>query len=108
MERTATENHFALSDAEADAIGVMLPPIIAFLDRIDQTPIEPSPSVRQYRERDPGRRPTREEDPLNAVVRKIGVRGAASGKVKGKRVGVKDSVSVAGIPICGGSHILDG
>ena len=42
------------------------------------------------------------------MVRKIRVKGAASGKLKGKRVGVKDSVAVAGIPICGGSHILDG
>jgi len=108
LKRIANENHFELSDSEADAIGAMLSPIIAFLDRIDQTPVEPSPSVQRYRERDAGRRPTREEDPLNAVVRKIRVNGAPSGKLKGKRIGVKDSVSVAGIPICGGSHILEG
>ena len=108
LKRIANENHFQLSDAEADAIGAMLPPIIAFLDRIDQTLIEPSPSVQRYRERDAGRHPTRAEDPLNAVVRKICVKGAASGKLKGKRIGVKDSVSVAGIPISGGSNILDG
>jgi hypothetical protein len=41
LKRIANENHFELNDAEADAIGAMLPPIIAFLDRIDQTPIEP-------------------------------------------------------------------
>ena len=41
-------------------------------------------------------------------MRKISVKGAASGKLKGKRIGVKDSVAVAGIPICGGSHILEG
>src|SRR5580704_15765412 len=108
LKRIANELHFELSDSEADAIGAMLSPFIVFLDRIDQTPIEPSPSVRRYRERDAGRRPTREEDPLNAVVRKIRVKGAPSGKLKGQRIGVKDSVSVAGIPICGGSHILDG
>lgn len=108
LRRIANENHFELSDSEADAIGAMLAPIIGFLDRIDQTPIEPSPSVRRYRDRDAGHRPTREEDPLNAVVRKIRVTGAPSGKLKGKRIGIKDSVSVAGIPICGGSHILEG
>src|SRR6202022_1086358 len=108
LKRIAKENHFELSDSEADAIGAMLPPIIAFLDRIDQTPVEPSPSVQRYRERDVGRRPTREEDPLNAVVRKIRVKGAASGKLKGKRIGVKDSVSVAGIPFCGGPHFPAG
>ncbi|HEY1852581.1 MAG TPA: amidase [Candidatus Binataceae bacterium] len=108
LKRIAGELHFELSDAEADAIGAMLLPTIAFLDRIDQAPIEPSPSVRRYRERDAGRHPTREEDPLNAVTRKIRVKGAPSGKLKGKRIGVKESVAVAGIPISGGSHILDG
>jgi amidase len=108
LKRIADELHFELSDAEADAIGAMLLPTIAFLDRIDQTTIEPSPSVGRYRERDAGRRPTREEDPLNAVTRKMRVTGAPSGKLKGKRIGVKESVAVAGIPISGGSHILDG
>jgi len=108
LKRIARENHFEMSDPEADALGAMIPPIIAFLDRIDHTPIEPSASVKRYRERDAGQRPTREEDPLNAVVRKISVKGAPSGKLKGKRVGVKDSVAVAGIPISGGSHILEG
>jgi amidase len=108
LKRIAKENRFELSDGEADALGAMIPPVIAFLDRIDQTPIQPSASVKRYRERDAGRRPTREEDPLNAVVRKISVKGAASGQLKGKRIGVKDSVAVAGIPISGGSHILEG
>jgi len=99
LKRLAEQNHFALSDSEADAINAALTPIIAFLDRIDQTPGEPSPSVTRYRDRDAGRRPTPEEDPLNAVVRKIKVKGAASGKLKGKRIAVKDSVAIAGIPI---------
>jgi hypothetical protein len=57
LKRIANENHFELSDSEADAIGAMLAPIIGFLDRVDQTPIEPSPSVRRYRDRDAGQRP---------------------------------------------------
>src|SRR5580704_14566396 len=98
LKRIADELHFELSDAEADAIGAMLVPTIAFLDRIDQTPIEPSPSVHRYRERDAGRRPTREEDPLNAVTRKIRVEGASSGKLKGKSIGVKESVPLRKYP----------
>jgi amidase len=108
LKRIAEANQFTLSDAEANAINAMLSSIVPFLDRIDQTPVEPSPSVRRYSDRDAGRRPTREEDPLNAVVRKIRVKGATSGKLKGKRIGVKDSVAVAGIPIAAGSHILEG
>ena len=108
LKRIAKENHFEMTDSEAEAIDAMFKPIIPFLDYIDQAPIEPSASVKKYRARDAGRRPTREEDPLNAVVRKISVKGAASGKLKGKRIGVKDSVAVAGIPISGGSHVLEG
>jgi amidase len=108
LRRLAEENHFTLTASEADSIEAALKPIVAFLDRVDQAPTPTSPSVQRYRERDAGLRPTREEDPLNAVVRKIQVKGAASGQLKGKRIGVKDSVAIAGIPICGGSHILDG
>jgi amidase len=108
LKRIAEANHFSISDSEADTIDAALAPIISALDRLDQMPIEPSPSVTKYRQRDAGRRATREEDPLNAIVRKISVKGAASGKLKGKRIAVKDSVAIAGIPISGGSHILEG
>ena len=108
LSRIAEETHFTLTDREADSIRDAMTPIVSFLNRLDQMPSAVSLSVERYRERDAGRRPTREEDPLNAVVRKISVKGAASGKLKGKRIAVKDSVAIAGIPICGGSHILDG
>jgi len=108
LQRLAEENHFTLTDNEAESIKSAMTPIVAFLDRIDRIPAPTSLSVQRYRERDAGRRPTPEEDPLNAVVRKIQVKGAATGKLKGKRIAVKDSVSIAGIPICGGSHILEG
>ena len=64
LKRIADENHFELSDSEADAIGAMLTPIIGFLDRIDQIPIEPSPSVRRYRDREADHRPTRDRHRL--------------------------------------------
>ncbi len=58
LQRIAKEGDFELSDSEADAIGKMLPPIVAFLDRIDRMPTDRSPSVRNYPSRDAGRRPT--------------------------------------------------
>ncbi|HVA80580.1 MAG TPA: amidase [Candidatus Binataceae bacterium] len=62
----------------------------------------------KYPTRDPGARPERKNDPLNAVVRRCRVAGASAGKLAGKRIGVKDSVCVAGIPASGGSHVLQG
>ena len=59
LKRIAKENHFEMTDSEAESIIGMMKPVIAFLDTIDSSPSEPSPSVKQYRERDAGRRPTR-------------------------------------------------
>ena len=59
--------------------------------------------------RDPGRRPAEGEDPLNAIVRFCHVQAeSAEGVLSGKRVAVKDSVAIAGIPLTCGSRILQG
>jgi amidase len=108
LKRIAKQNGFELGDAEAEAIRSTLPGIFAALDSIDRTPTETPPSVARYRERDAGAPPTREEDPFNAIVRRCRVKGAASGKLAGKRIAVKESVAVAGIPISGGSRVLEG
>ena len=60
------------------------------------------------RRRDPGHRPTPEEDPLNAFIRRCRVEGAEEGPLKGKTVGLKDHTAVAGVPMTLGSHFLDG
>ena len=56
---------------------------------------EDAPPLRQVR-RDPGRRPTPDEDPLNAFIRRCRVEGAAEGPLAGKTVGLKDHTAVAG------------
>ena len=47
LKRIAKENHFEMTDSEAEAIDAMFKPIIPFLDHIDQAPIEPSASVKE-------------------------------------------------------------
>src|SRR5207248_659250 len=59
-------------------------------------------------ERDPGAPPPRSENPLNAIVRRCTVKGATSGKLAGKRVGLKDCISLAGVPVTCGSLVMDG
>jgi amidase len=56
--------------------------------------------------------PTQQEDPLNAVIRWVDI-AAEPGEVSsellsGKRIGMKDLIPVAGIPISLGSLLLDG
>jgi amidase len=54
------------------------------------------------------RRPSAEENPFNAWYVKTEIQGAASGKLKGKRVAVKDNVAVAGVPMMNGASVLEG
>ena len=58
--------------------------------------------------RDPGYRPSAEEDPLNAWMWKCRIEGAAEGLLAGKTVSYKDHVAVAGIPMSFGSFALEG
>jgi amidase len=48
----------------------------------------------------------RESDPLNAVRRWCDVPGAATGPLAGVRIGIKESISLAGIPMSCGSRFL--
>jgi amidase len=58
--------------------------------------------------RTPGYRPSPEENPRNAWYRKSSVKGAASGKLKGKTVALKDNIMLAGVPMMNGSATLEG
>ena len=51
---------------------------------------------------------TAEEDPLNVFIRKCRVVGADSGPLHGRTIGLKDHISVAGVPLTFGSHFMDG
>jgi amidase len=56
----------------------------------------------RHLERDAGRPPSEQEDPYNAIVRFCSVKGAESGPLAGWRVGVKDNIAVAGVPMTEG------
>src|SRR5437870_12838934 len=58
--------------------------------------------------REPGWRPSPEQDPLNAWMWKCRIEGAAEGVLAGKTVSYKDHIAVAGMPMSFGSFALDG
>ena len=58
--------------------------------------------------RDKGYRPSREENPHNAWYWRTEIRGSPDGPLRGKRVGIKDTVCVAGIPMINGGRLLEG
>jgi amidase len=74
------------------------------LESQPQVRIEPVAAVR-----DPGRAPEPDKDPLNALVRVCRVRAdGAEGVLSGMRLGVKDAIAIAGIPLTCGSRALEG
>src|SRR5260370_39073372 len=103
LKRIARANHIELTAEELAALQGMMPGQMAILEQIDALAVPPDDSVTRYRDRKAGVRPLPKDDPLNAIVTRCSVKGAASGPLKGKRVGVKDSVCVAGIPASGGA-----
>ena len=58
--------------------------------------------------RAPGVKPAPEDNPFNAWAVKAEIKGAASGKLSGKTVAIKDNVNVAGVTMENGSTILAG
>ena len=102
----AALNHFELSEEELGTFLPMVEAMVRSLNEIDQMP-QPTRPLKYY-ERDPGQRPQRKDDPLNAILRRCSVKGATSGKLAGKRIGIKDCVLLAGVPMSCGSLMLEG
>src|SRR5499426_700522 len=67
---------------------------------------DPMPPVKYPRT--PGYRPEGAENKYNAWYYKSEVKGAPNGKLKGKRVALKDNVCLAGVPMMNGASTLEG
>src|SRR5213594_2411965 len=68
--------------------------------------VDPMPPVKYPRT--PGYRPEGAENKYNAWYYKSEVQGAPSGKLRGKRVALKDNVCLAGVPMMNGASTLEG
>jgi amidase len=78
------------------------------VDAFAQARIEESRPLMISAARQPGYRPTPEEDPLNAWMWKCRIEGAKDGLLAGKTVSYKDHIAVAGMPMSFGAFALDG
>ena len=106
LERMAAANNFELNDEEAAAYQNLMAVMFSSYETLDQMPQPVVPL--KYPDRDPGVRPTPEEDPYNAITRRCTLRGSGSGKLAGKRIALKNNVNVAGMPMELGSLLLEG
>jgi amidase len=105
LQRIGEELGMTLSAEEAEQYRAFLDGMTPAFKLVEQTPF---PTERIKYPRTPGYRPEPHENRYNAWYYKSSVKGAQSGKLKGKTVAVKDSVCVAGIPVTNGASILEG
>lgn len=94
-----------LSPGELDAYQGMAEVMLA---TVDATDVDPPPAPDAAARRAAGPRPTRDQDPLNAVVRWCDVTPRGSGPLTGLNLAIKDSVPVAGVPMTAASRVLRG
>lgn len=94
-----------LTDTELADFSAVLEPYIQAYDRLDAAP-DNLPPVRYPRS--PGRFPEPHENPLNAWYVKTDIQGAPDGPLRGKKIALKDTVCLAGVPMMCGSSIMEG
>ncbi|MBD2847036.1 amidase [Paenibacillus sp. IB182496] len=99
---------FDFTETEAEIARERMVSSLAALDQFYELRIEEERLPLRHLHRDPGYRPTEEEDPLNAFIRKCRVEGAEDGPLKGRTVALKDHTAVAGVPLTFGSHFMEG
>ena len=105
MRSMAERFGMSLSDADLGEYTEIIEPYMQAYDRLDAMP-DNLPEVRYPRS--PGHFPDPTENPLNAWYVKTEVRGAPDGKLRGKRIALKDTICLAGVPMMNGSSIMEG
>lgn len=103
LNELAREWHFSLDESELGEYEKLTEYIAGILDTLDRRDV----TVENLQaRRDVGRVPEPGEDPYNAIVRWCSVGTGAEGPLSGIRVGLKDSIAIAGIPMTAGSKVL--
>jgi amidase len=105
LRQVAAELKLKLSETElADFLSLMGGAFDAYA-AIDAMP-DFLPPVKYKREA--GYRPTGDENKYGAWYVKAKIKGAESGPLSGRTVVLKDNISLAGVPMAGGTAILEG
>jgi len=101
----ANQLGFRLSDDELKEYFALMQDSLAAYEAVDALPEKAT--VPRY-PRAAGVRPAAEENRLGAWYCKTSVKGAAHGKLAGKKIAIKDNVCLAGSPMAAGTSILEG
>jgi amidase len=105
LRDVATDLGMSFTDEDLTTHLAALVPGIAAYNIVDRMPDE-IPAVTYPRT--PGYRPSPEENKHGAWYVKTTIPGAASGKLKGKNIVLKDNICLAGVPMMNGASTLEG
>ena len=105
MKTVARQLGLKLSESDLAEFRELMSDACAAYEAVDAMP-DYLPEVKYPRE--PGYRPEGDENRYGAWYVKTSIKGAPSGPLAGRSVVVKDNVCVAGVPMAGGTSIVDG
>src|ERR1700726_1018500 len=94
-----------MGDEELKSYDALMQANYAAYEAVDAMP-DYVPAVKYPRA--PGYRPEGEENKYNAWYVKTEIKGASSGKLAGKKIALKDNISLAGVPMMNGASTLEG
>ncbi len=101
----AASLHMNMTVEEAESYRALMGGMFDAYDVVDELP-NPLPPVKYPRT--PGAKPMPKDNKYGAWAIKTEVKGAASGKLAGRTVVLKDNVALAGVPMMNGSTTLEG
>jgi amidase len=104
LRHLAERHGISIGPDEHDEFEALSDALIRILDGLDRQDLPEAPLLEAVRE--PGHPPEPGEDPYNAIVRWCRVEAATSGILAGKRIALKDSIGLAGVPMTCGSRVL--
>ena len=105
LAQIAANYGFDITSDRLETFRALIGQTLGSYARLDEL-VEPSLPVKYPRQ--PGYRPSVEDNPLGAWYWKSQISGAASGPLAGKTVAIKDNVCVAGVPMMNGTVTLEG
>jgi amidase len=106
LDRLAKSFHLDLHPDELDAISELAGAVLGGFRRLDEYADE-TLEVKYPRD-GAGYRPLGDDNPSNGWAWKCSVKGAQDGPLAGKKAGLKDNISLAGIPMLNGTPMMEG
>ncbi|MFL2764067.1 MAG: amidase [Dehalococcoidia bacterium] len=106
INRIAKENFFELTKDELSAFEKLVPEYFDQYEKLKN--LNESSKKIQSQKRMVGQIPTKKEDPTNSIYRKFSIKEKSSGKLHGKRFGLKSCISIKDMEMNSGSSVFEG